>query len=292
MAGDVVASPPIGGAGRRYSYLYPIPKFLSDTSVPSADEIFPRATSQSTQSRYVNGVTGVPPTPQGARVYNGRPAFQMTADQATGRVLSPNLTSGNRWPMHWFFQTDQGASNPAIDGLDDFQCWRVSAIMAFQNPAAAIVGNVGISLCPGLNTSPRLLLQPGLVLGPIGPNAIGVAIVQTAGVAPTFDGAIAAAAQPADLTDWNHYEIRVVGASQRGHARVTVYVNGLAGGSWSWGPGTILFPNYDVVSGLMGCSNAVLNRTPYASLATGGYSAYLAIAGMEVVGAPTEAALL
>lgn len=276
MRGETVIGPGSPGAGRSLSYSWPPQEFIAATAQPTLSMMY-RPNPFSVINQMLNGVGGAPPDPQGAIFYRGVHAYRVTADATSVRVFQPITTAGAPWSAYWPI-----IKPPADMGTTDaFLCWRFAALLAFDNPPGAVVGDLGLTLCPGLNTTPRLAAEAGIAWGPVNTGAIGLTVVQADGGARTFDQACAS--NP-DIANWHLYELRALGATHNREATLQACIDGQVKFSLPWGAGTVLPGLQSGAAGInLGYRWSLSNRggSPFTT------AVYVASSGIQVSAAPT-----
>jgi hypothetical protein len=158
-------------------------------------------------------------------------------------------------------------------------CWRIVAILAFDAGLGA--GDTGLEIGAGFQSQYNIVssVTPGFRVGPGSLTSAVFQVKQVAGGAFTINQTLI---NTLDVTDWNAYELRFIGATDKRPALVKVFVNGQQLASASWGPGTLL-PAWGNGSSI-GYGFGVGNR--------GATGTYLSHCGVQIQAAPTEDALL
>jgi hypothetical protein len=280
---ESVVSPVPSGVARHWSVAYPGMESFVNNVVPVGTNGMNRLSSVNFND-FANGVGGAPPAPQGSTFYKGQVAWRITGGAAATRALEPVLSAVV--PFQVYFQMVKGTA--PMYGLDEFCCWRIAALMAFDNPAGAIAGDVGLSLCPGASIAIRAANQAGIEYGPRTTGNIGVTVRAVDAGALTFDANLAANFQPADMTDWHLYEMRIIGADVNAEAVIKFLIDGVTCLTLPWGAGTVL-PVFPDVANRLGFHPGIQVRAPVAA----GYGMWLAMPGGWMMSAgPTEDSLL
>lgn len=278
---DTNTSPVTPGAGRRYSFTWGLwgqPSLLSDPN--QANTITQRPGGITSQSYWTTTVTGAPPTPRGSIAYAGRLAWAMTSDAATGYVTGPSFITIDR-PFVMAFQEVKGPAN--LSNIDDFACWSVSAILAYDAIPGAITGDLGLTLGTGTRSNIRGASQfAGIEVGPSNTGVMSVFIRQTDGGAVTYNQPTVT--QP-DQTQWNRYEIRIVGPTSSAEAQIKVFINNVLQVALPYGAGSLLPSQILGGTGNLGMVPALINFKANAAT-TRMYASIL-----NVCAAPTEAML-
>lgn len=266
------------GAGRSLSYSWPRFDYTAALNTQPDLGIVWRPTGIQENAMLANGVGGVPPNPQGRMTYRGLDCYKITGGPTSVRVFQPVTTAG--LPLQMFFPIER-PELADIGGLDPLACWRIAGLLAFDNPTGDVSGDLGITVCPGLNTTPKFG-ETGVTFGVSGPQTVSVVAVAAAGGPRTYDAPVEG---PSDITRWNEYAIHLVGARLGYEAAMKFYINRALVLQLDYGPGTLL-PGLS--SGVnLGLRWSLSNRG--AATNTG---MYVALGGMEIAAAATEEALL
>jgi hypothetical protein len=257
---------------------------FANNTVPSGTISNPRLSSLN-QTTWTNAIGGAPPAPQGMTFYKGVVAWRITANPTATRELAPILSLTNPWQI--YLQVVRGSA--PLYGLDEYMCWRVAMYAAYDNPTGVVTGDLGLQLGVGGNVCPRACTQAGLIFGPVNTGQIGVFVRQADAGAVTFNAPLAAAFQPADMTDWHLYEMRFTGADVNREATLRFMIDGVTTLTLSWGAGTVL-PIPPNSGNQLGFHPLIRLGAP---LAAGNYGMWLATPGGFMVSAgPTEESLL
>lgn len=279
MRAETVIGPNSPGAGRSYSYSWPPQEFIAAGSQPTLSTLY-RPNAFSLINQITNGTGGAPPGPQGATFYRGLHCYRVTADATSVRVFQPIATSGAPYQAYFPIVRPTLAN---LDRLDGFACWRVAALLAFDNPAGAVPGDLGITWCPGLNTTPRFG-ESGVTFGVTNTSTVNLTVVQVDGGARTFDQNVPAGSTP-DVTNWHLYELRALGATRATEATLKACIDGRTVFTLPWGPGTVLPGLQSGVAGAnLGYRWSLSNRGG-AAFTT---AVYVASSGIQIAAAPTE----
>jgi hypothetical protein len=259
-------SPIIRGAGRSLDMSYPAPQIQVEGNNAIGIEWTNRQAYTIWDMGTVTGF-GAPPAGSGWKMYKGRIAHRQTGDGVSGGFY---LTGSNFTIT--FGQNKSGAGAYA----DDFRCWRVTLIAAFDGGVGT--GDTGLEIGPALNYDIRTGTPPGFRLGPGSAANTLLQIRRNGGGAFTVDQQVAAL----DVTEWHMYEMRFIGATDKNDAIFRAFVDGAQVASFSWGAGTLLpfFANGSSFGYMIGVGNR------------GTSGVYTAMNGLSVQAAPTEAALL
>jgi hypothetical protein len=212
-------------------------------------------------------VFGGPPAGSGWTVYKGRYAHRQTGNGVSGGFY---LTGSNF--AIYFPQEQQGGAF-----TDDFRCWRVAAIMAFD--AGLGSGDTGIEVGPGLNYDIVVGTPPGFRLAPFSGSTIGLQVRQNGGGAFTINQVVAS---NIDTTEWHCYELRFIGATDRRDALLKAFVDGRQVFQASWGAGTLL-PNW---------ANGTSEGYMVGNGNRGANGCWIANCGIQISAASTEAGLV
>lgn len=254
---ETVTTPPTLGAGRGQSYNYPTIGRSTTNNVPTSDAVSPRPGGGRLQSFYALDVTGAPPAPEGATIYNGRVAWAITSNAGTGRQARPNFAGTNR-PLTVPCQTVKGAAN--FQGIDDAWCWSVSAILAFDAIPGPITGDIGLTVGVGTRCQIRgAAALAGIEFGPTGVATLGVICRQTDAGPVTLAQDVAGVT---DMTAYHRYEIRFVGPTANAEAQIKFVIDGGTQLVLSYGAGTVL---PDQKQGTLGFTPGVLNMAALAA---------------------------
>lgn len=161
-------------------------------------------------------------------------------------------------------------NNPAFTGDPDKRVYSFRAVLAFTALTGPIGGaDVGMQINPGnVNSMFAGANRPGIQFGPVDVGKIGLR-ARWQFVAPLTinDSLTFAQAGINDITDWNLFELRVVGASGAKPAILTAYVNGkrvLGPYTFGWNGGATLLPGVDSSGGgFLGLTSRVgVNNVP------------------------------
>jgi hypothetical protein len=285
--GETVTTPSTPGAGRRMSYSWPACGRTSVSAISAnGGDVTGRPNGISLASYYLNTTTGAPPAPVGMQIYKRRVAWAMTSSTGTGFQAVPNFGGVNR-PLVMPFQNIRGAYSPL--GIDDFACWSIAAILAFEPIPGVVTGDLGIAIGSGTRFNVRLPANQfaGMEFGPTNTGVIGVFARQADLGAPTFNQATPF--QP-DIREWHKYEIRFIGPSINAEAQAKFLIDGRVQFALPWGAGTVLPAQAEPAPTNVGFTPGIGNREAVPGSTTTMYMA--AINGFVVSSGPTEAALL
>lgn len=289
---ETVTSPPTLGAGRQMSWAFPLlgaqanaGSFPNNSAAIVCQRPMLNGTIIGTGGTGMLVTTvGVPPAtaPSLACMYKGRYCISLNSDATTGRTWVINAAASMPGAVMPFV-TVKGAQP---SGLEDWGVWELSAILAFDQPAGPITGDIGFGVGVSTRTQIRLagVQQAGIEVGPRDVGSIGIIARQTDLGATTIDQALAV--QPADLTLFNNYKIRLISATATSEAKLKVLVNGQLGFSASWGAGSLL-PEQALASGAYGFCPFMVNLKAFAGVTR----MYVPHGGISVRAAPTEGAL-
>lgn len=176
-------------------------------------------------------------------------------------------------------------TNPAFGGDPDKKVFSFRALLAFQPLVGALgAADLGLQINPGNVQSMMNANRPGIMLGPVDAGNIALR-ARWQFVAPlTVNQVIPfATAGIADISGWNLYELRFVGATGSTAGVLKAYVNGkqvgqsVTFGSDGGGPGVPLLPNFDASGGgFLGLTSRVgMNNVVGQGGGAGPYSMYL-----------------
>jgi hypothetical protein len=255
------------------------------SSQPAQDALY-RPSGLNVGFNVINDVAGtVPPVPQGNQgIYRGIQAFQVRADAASLRIFYPANTAG--FPFQMYFPTERPVTtdyaNPTMDG---FACWRVTAMLAFDNPAGPLTNDLGIGVMAGAGTTPRGGGEAGMSLSVTDSQTISLNVCQTLGAGQSYTVNMV---NPPDVRDWNKYEFRFIGATKQREAYMKAMVNDAVVAQLSWGAGTVLPDPIYTAGGGLGFRWVVGNRGGAAFQTV----MYIPPGGINVAAAPTELDLL
>lgn len=281
---ESVTTPPVLGAGRRFSYNYPSIGPGTTGTTPAGDALTARPGGIVSSSYFTVTNVGAPPNPRGAVIYNGRVAWSLTSNTGTGTRIVPNFGGTNR-PMAMPFQTTQtpGAS---FQGIDDYWCWSISAVFAFDAIPGVITGDIGLAVGSGNRADIRgASAFEGMEIGPTGVGTVGVIVRQLDAGPVTLAQNVAAGL---DLTAYHRYEIRLVGPTTTTEAAVKFLIDGVLQLSVPYGAGTVLPIQRGSVGSNLGMTPGVLNIEAAGAATT---RMYFAPNSLVVSAAPTEDAL-
>lgn len=281
MRQEVNTSPLPSGAGRKYSFAWGNYGVGAQNNDPVSTNTTQRPQG-SADNLWTLTVTGAPPATRGMSQKNGRAATRYTSNTGTGYEVYPN--NGTRFQM--VFQTQKAPFS--LQGIDDFWCWSVSAILAFDAIPGAVTGDLGLVLGVGVNlnkpTRGRIISGnfAGIMVGPTNTGVTGVRIRQTDGAGLSFSQNTPT--QP-DQTQFNKYEIRLVGPTADGEARVKIFINNVQQFSLSYGAGTVLPDQTGIATVALGFAPALENFQ-----ACGAPTATMWVPpfGLQIAAAPTE----
>lgn len=281
---DTVTSPVTLGAGRRQSYSYPALGQLQSLNVPGGDAINPRPGGTPSPSFWLVQNTGAPPAPVGAIIYLDRVTWAITSSTGTGTLLVPNFGGVNR-PLTMPFQTERAVSG-SMQGVDDYWCWSLSCILAFDAIPGVVTGDLGITIGVGTRAEIRGAAQfGGVEIGPTAPNTIGVVVRQADGGAVTLVQDIATGF---NVTVFHKYEIRLLSPTLNGEARIKFLIDNVPLLSVPYGVGTVLPSQNSGGVSTIGFTPGIANKIAVPGSTT---RMYLPPYGMTVASAPIEEAL-
>lgn len=275
---DTAIPAPVLGAGRSFSYAWPTTDYNTSGSLAPLSTFY-RPVGFNIAGQLVRGTGGAPPSPQGATEYKGRTSYRVTSDDTSVTVYQCISTSAAPYSLYFAINTPVTAGPP---GLYQFGCWRIAALLAFENPAGALTGDFGLTLCPGLNTAVVAGTESGISMGPSNANTLTLTVRKTDGGAVTYSQPCPFAV---DITQWHLYEMVIRSASLGVNASLTILIDGVQAWRLEWGAGTVL-PG--LISGTnLGYRWSLSNRAGQ----VGGIGVYVAVPGIEVSAAPTPLAL-
>jgi hypothetical protein len=233
---ETVTTPIVAGAARRTSYTYALPQQAGVGAFAGMDLVNGRPGGIETASYATFTTTGAPPAGDGMQIYKGRPTIAITSSAATGRILLPNFAGINR-PLTMPFQSTRGTGDTSL--VDDFRCWSASVILAFDAIPGAVTGDIGLVIGAGTRFNIRTPANQfcGMEIGPSNTGVISVFIRQHDLGAVTFNQATPD--QP-DMTQFNSYEIRMIGATALADGQVQFLLNGRVQFALPYGAGTVL----------------------------------------------------
>jgi hypothetical protein len=273
-----LALPP--GAGRTLSQSWPSP---GNPNATVNTFISARQWARSGESFGVSQLSSGAPGGGNMVEVHGRQALQVICPSGAARWYVPPQNANLPYAIYTAFEQPSKAD---VGILDDFLCWRVSALLAFVNPAAPMPDGMGLVIAPfGLSNVRGTPQHAGIFLGCSDDSTIRLSIRQATGGPLTYDVPLDLGAA-FDVEHWHKYELRIIGATLGGDAVLKVLVDGEVRLTIPWGVGTILPPPY---TGTAFGFQWVLGNFNGA-LATN--TMYLAAQGLEVHAAATEAALL
>lgn len=285
--GETVTTPTTPGAGRRMSYAWPAVGRTQVSNISgTGGDVTGRPNGIASASYYQNVGAGAPPAPVGMQIYKRRVAWAMTSSTGTGFQALPNFSGVNR-PLVMPFQTVKGAYSPL--GIDDFSCWSIAAILAFEPIPGLVTGDLGIAVGTGTRFNIRLPANQfaGIEFGPTNTGVIGVFARQADLGAPTFN-------QPTpfqpDMREWHRYEIRLISPTVNAEAQAKFLIDGRLQFSLPWGAGTVLPAQAEPAPNNLGFTPGIGSREAVPGSNTTMYVA--AINGLVISCGPTEAALL
>lgn len=270
------------GAGRLISFAYPM---ISWPGFTNPQQMNMRPQSQATTlGNIVQSVIGVPPPGVAQVKYRGIPCLRLPAGNNTGYVHAP--LAGDGRPFQAYIGTER-MLKADLDEQDEIACWRLIALLAFEQPLGPIACDAGIVWGPGANTQIRGgAAQAGMFFGMRGIDDIGLSVRTVDGGALTDRPAIDLP-DGFDLEDWHTYEMRLVSATTAAEAVLRCLLDEEVVYEEPWGPGTILPPPKNGAA--YGYYWSVNNRGGSPDFTT---RMYLAPDGVGFHGAMTEDALL
>lgn len=258
-------SPILRGAGRALDMSYPAPQLFADANASPGIQWINRQSYESWDQGTITAFGGA--ASPNWTMYKGRIANRMPGSGVSGQFYLTGSTFAILFP--------QNRSGRTLYN-DDFRCWRICYIGAMDGGVGT--GDTGLEIGPGLNYDMRVGTPPGFRLGPGSANDVRLSVRQNGGGAFTIDQVVA----NVDVTEWNMYEMRFIGATAQNDAVFRAFVNGVQVFSASWGAGTLLpgFANGSSFGYMVGIGNR------------GTTGVYFAINGLTIQAAPTEASLL
>jgi len=273
---------PVLGAGRKRSYSWSGFSSNAVNTFPDPQFAIGRPGGQvgGSFSLIATGTTGVPPTPNGLTTYKGRACFVTTSSATTGRVYGPIGASRSPNPLTLYSQLVAGPGNFAGD---DWACHRFAALMAWDTLSGTVTGDLGMLIAPGNNNKVINSTQAGIEFGPLDATHIGVRVRAVDGGALVYSQALSV--QPV-YTEWNLYEIRVIGATNNVAAQCKFFVNNQLRLTLPWD--TTPLPDQVSSTNVTGFAPGLINL-----LATAGTTRmYLCMGGVTISSAPSEQNLL
>lgn len=275
---EAAVSPTSRGGGRTLDFSYPHNALI----VPGTVGMGTTWINRQAYGTYVMGSEagiGAPPAGSGWTTYKGRVCYKQTG--STGPQTGGFYQTG-AGPFAIYFPTlRQGSSTYN----EDFRCWRVAAIIAVDAVTAS--ADSGLEIGPNVQHDFLSGTPAGFRVGPSGTSTAlaRVSARQTAGLAITIDQTFATVGGIAiDVTDWHCYEMRFIGATSSRDGVFKALIDGNVVLSANWGAGTLLNTDF-TGGGQVGYRITVGNRGIVGST-------YLAMCGLTVAAAATEAALL
>lgn len=268
---ETVINPPVRGAQRSVDTTFPSPQAQTIGTVSLGLNWIDRQ-GFAVQDRGTNTTVGAPPGGGGWDLYRGRIGNKMTG---SGAPSGSFYLSGAPLQMINFFQNGPGNVGGAFE--DDFSCWRILAILAFDGSGLGS-GDLGLEVGANLNYNIITALGPGFRLAPTAAGQISFQVRQSGGGGLTINQVVA----NVDVNDWHAYELRFIGATSTADAVVKALVDGVQVASAGYGAGTLL-PNWGN-GAVVGYSIGIGNR--------GANAAFVAAMGLQVSAAATEAGLL
>lgn len=267
---ESVINPPTRGAGRTVDVCYPAPQNQPLGGVTASSTALNRQNYQIFTWGTLTSF-GAPPAPQWV-LYRGRIAYHFTGNGAAGGFWSTNNISPD-------FLITFPQTRLTVPVNDDCLNWRIVAILAYDAGLGA--GDTGLEVGSGMQGQYNLVssVLPGFRVGPSGPNSAVFQVKQNNGGALTINQTISTTL---DTTDYNAYELRFIGATDKRDALVKCFLNGIQVAQASYGAGTLLPPFLNGAA--MGFGIGIGNR--------GATGAYVPLCGLQVAAAATEDALL
>jgi len=258
---QTVITPLPSGASRVLDLTCPMPNalVLATTTIQSAfmdrqglntDTLGIQISSNGGTSQWVN--------------YKGRVAYRFSGTGVQTNWIGLSNAS---------FQFPQ--EKPTVTFQDDYRCWQISAIMAFDSAGPS---DIGLSVGPAMNFDVVLNGQLGFIVMPLSLTTVGVKVRKTAGpfsIEQTLKTNF-------DITQWHLYQMRFIGATQTTEALFKVLIDSTPLFQASWAGG--LLPGFTAGASAIGYGVALGNR--------GGAGAYLPMAGWNIAAAATEAGLI
>lgn len=267
MRRETVIPAPIRGAARTLDMAYPapLPQAVSNNAIGLT---WINRQGFATFTMGTTSTFGAQPPGSGWFEYRGRMAFKTNGSGTSGSYY---ISGGN---FAIYFPTTQ------LDAAynDDFACWRVVAILAFDPGLGA--GDTGIEIGAAANYDVITGNAPGFRFGPAGPNSAAFQVRQNGGGPLTVNQAIAPVGM--STQDYNAYEIRFIGATPQRDAVVKAFFNGVQYGAFNYGAGSLM-PG--LANGTtLGWQMCVGNR--------GADATYTPVCGVQVSAAANEPGLL
>lgn len=263
---ETVISAPIRGAARSLDMSFPSPQTETVGNVAQGIQWFNRqgitVWDMGSQTAF-----GVPPAGSGWGTYKGRVAHKTTGSGTSGGFYR----TGNNFGIY-FPQTKQAGVF-----RDDFACWRVMGILAFDGSSLG-AGDIGLEVAPNFNYDIVVGAPPGFQLAPTAAGAVSLRVSRNGGGVFTVNQVVA----NVDVNEWHAYEMRFIGATDTVDGVFKAFVDGAQVAQFSWGAGTLL-PGWTNGGGA-GYMVGVGNR--------GAAATYICKNGLQIAAAPTEAALL
>lgn len=267
------------GSGRTLSYWWPPIEEIFDGNQPAL-RMQQRPQGAPNTPSIVDIPYGSPPGPQGGITWHGKRAIVLSAGATSGHWYGPTFNAG---PVQIYFALER-PTLANLAGLDEIACWRVAALLAFENPPGPVPNDYGIMIGPGSSIVPRGG-QMGWSFGLRSTGLLGFTVRQTTSAPITYDKTYDLGAA-FDVTTWHRYEVRMLSATLDTEAMVKVLVDGQVLDTVFFGPGHPFPPMQEGA-----------NLGYYWSVGNHGGAAfttrmYLALGGLQIDAAATEDALL
>lgn len=284
---ETVTSPPTLGAGRVWSWTFPFLGTTNAGSMPNSvagligqRPLLNNVINQTAAPGMSRFLVGVPPTTGNslACIYQGRYCISVNSDGTTGQGWTIANTNSAQGVMP--FVTVKGGQPP---GLEDWNVWELSAILAFDQVAGAVTGDIGFGFSISTRAIVRSGPQAGVEVGPRNVGSIGIVSRQTDAGGLTIDQALTV--QPTDFTLWNNYTIRLIGATANSEAQLKVLVNGTPAFTANWGAGSLLPEQSLGGATAYGFCPFIVNSKAVAGSVS---RMYVPTGGVSVRAAPTE----
>lgn len=268
---ETVVTPTPKGAGRSLDWMFPANILQVFTNALGNTWINRQGTILTTMGS--NTGFGVPPAGSGWTVFKGRIAHRQTAGGGGGGFFKTDGSFGLSFP-----QTKDAAG---ANYLDDFRCWRLVYIAAYDASISGfqLASDGCLEVGAGFNFDVITGVNDGLGIRPTGNGSVGV--FARKGGALTINQNVVTSG--VDTRDYNAYEMRLIGATPTLEAVWKCFLNGRPVFSASWGAGTLLptLANGASLAYSIGLGNRGLAD-----------SVYTAMNGLHVIAAATEDALI
>lgn len=265
------------GSGRLLSLTFPP---LASPGVPNPQSLAIRPRSVASEVHIVPTNIGTPPSGNGTNmVYRGMRCLRMNGGNAAGTLFRPSQLTNRRLQMYPALERMVKAN---LDGLDEMACWRLYALLAFQQPGGPITADAGLVIAPGNNTIVRSApTAAGMSLGLRDIDTLGFSTRAVGGGAIVDH--VLTLPTGFDIEDWHTYELRLLSATSSAEATLKVLIDDDLMYQSQWGAGTEL-PDM-LANNLLGFTWAVSNLGGSPDFTT---TMYLALGGVEFACSMTE----